>query len=170
MKKTFVIILILASVLLLVAACGGSKPAEPTAAPTAAPTEAPAEPTMAPTEAPTAEPTSAPAEEATAPAQEEALGDPAKGEQAFVDLGCSACHTDEDTPVAPTLHGIYGKPVILEGGGKIAVANDDYLRESIVNPGVKLVKGYGPLMPSTFTALDEDTLNDLIAYIRSLGD
>jgi cytochrome c2 len=166
MKKSVIIIVVLVAVLMLVAACGGSKPAEPTAAPTKAPTEAP---TMAPTEAPAAEATSEPAEAATPAGEEQAAGDPARGEAAFVDLGCSACHTDKDTELAPTLHGLYGKKVKLETGFT-AVANDEYLRESILDPGVKLVKGYGPLMPSTFASLDEDTLNDLIAYIRSLGD
>ncbi len=114
------------------------------------------------------EPTQAaePTEAAKAPAGE---GDPAAGEAVFTSQGCSACHTDQDTPVAPTLHGIYGKPVLLDDGGRIDKVDDAYLRESIVDPGAKLVKGYGPLMPPTYTSLDEQDLLDLIAYIKSLA-
>jgi cytochrome c oxidase subunit 2 len=106
---------------------------------------------------------------ATVPA-EEGAGDPVRGEVAFTTLGCNACHTETDTELAPTLHGIYGKVVDLDGGGRIDKVDDAYLRESIVSPGVKLVKGYGPLMPATYTSLEEQKLLDLIAYIRSLGN
>ncbi len=121
-------------------------------------------PTKAPTKAP--EPTATPAEAVSAPSAGE--GDAAAGEKAFNDNGCNACHTDADTPVAPTLHGIYGKEIKLTDGSMITV-DDDYLHESIVDPQAKLVDGYGPLMPPTYANLDAQVIADIIAYIRSLA-
>ena len=86
----------------------------------------------------------------------------------FGELGCVACHTDADTPVAPTLHGIYGKEIKLANGSTVTV-DDDYLHESIVDPQAKLVDGYGPVMPPTYANLDAQVIADLIAYIRSLA-
>lgn len=122
------------------------------------------------------EPTQAPAatEEPSAPATGGVAvptvpGDAAHGEELFASLGCNACHTDEDTPVAPTLHGVYGTKVKLEKGMAVT-ADDAYIVESILDPGVKLVKGYGPLMPPTYSSLNEQDLADLLAYIKSLGN
>ncbi len=128
-----------------------------------------AEPTKAP------EPTQAPAptQAAEAPAEggvkvPTVAGDPARGEKTFTSLGCSACHTEEDTPVAPSLHGLYGSNVQLENKPPV-VADDAYIIESIIDPGLMLVKGYGPLMPPTFASLNEQDLADLLAYIKSLA-
>ncbi len=134
------------------------------AQPQAEPTEAPAA-TNTPEAAPQA--TEAPAaSEGGAPAGQE--GDPVAGEKAFMSNGCNACHGDQDTPVAPTLHGIYGKEVKLADGSTVTV-DDAYLHESIVDPQAKLVEGYGPVMPPTFADLDPQVIQDIIAYIRSLG-
>jgi len=131
-------------------------------APAAEPTQEMAEPTATPepTQAPEAEPT----QEAPASGVE---GDAAAGEEAFIKQGCNACHTEEDTPVAPTLHGIYGKEITLADGSTVTV-DDDYLHESIVDPQAKLAEGYGPLMPPTYADFDAQLLADLIAYIKSL--
>jgi len=135
--------------------------------PAAQPTEA-AEPTSTPEPTPTEEaqaaeptPTEAPA---AAPAAE---GDPVAGEAAFVKNGCNACHTEQDSPVAPTLYGIYGKEIKLADGSTVVV-DDAYLHESIVDPHAKLVEGYGPVMPPTYANLDPQVILDMIAYIRSL--
>ena len=114
---------------------------------------------------PTQAPESAPSEGSQAPSGGE--GDPAAGEAAFTQNGCNACHTDQDTPVAPTLHGIYGKEITLADGSTVVV-DDDYLLESIIDPHAKLVEGYGPVMPPTYADLDPQVIQDIIAYIRSL--
>ncbi len=95
-------------------------------------------------------------------------GDATAGEATFTSLGCNACHTDQDTPVAPTLHGVYGSKVQLESKPPVT-ADDAYIIESIIDPGAMLVKGYGPLMPNTFSSLNEQDLADLLAYIKSLA-
>jgi cytochrome c oxidase subunit 2 len=95
-------------------------------------------------------------------------GDATAGEATFTSLGCNSCHTDQDTPVAPTLHGVYGSEVQLENKPPVT-ADDAYIIESILDPGVNLVKGYGPLMPATYSSLNEQDLADLLAYIKSLA-
>ena len=131
-----------------------------------------AEPTPEPTQAPEATPTEAPeatpTEAAEAPVPPAGEGDPKAGEEAFMANGCNACHTDQDTPVAPTLHGIYGKEIKLADGSTVVV-DDEYLHESIVDPQAKLAEGYGPVMPPTYADFDPQVILDIIAYIKSLA-
>ena len=65
------------------------------------------------------------------------------------------------------LHGVAGKPVQLANGSTV-VADDNYLRESIMNPQAKIVAGYQPLMPTFQGLVSEEGLLQLIAYIKSL--
>ena len=53
--------------------------------------------------------------------------------------------------------------------GETVVANEEYLRESIVNPQAKLVEGFQPLMPTFQGLISEEGLMQLIAYIKSLS-
>jgi cytochrome c oxidase subunit 2 len=121
-------------------------------------------------EAPAETPESEPTQEAESPAGglPAGEGDAAAGEQAFMDQGCQACHTDQDTPVAPTVVGIFGKEITLDDGSTVTV-DEEYLYESIVDPHAKLVEGYGPVMPPTYSDLDPQVILDIIAYIKSLG-
>jgi cytochrome c oxidase subunit 2 len=91
-------------------------------------------------------------------------GPVASGAKLFVSYGCAQCHGQ----TAPTLAGLYGRRVTLEGGAE-AVADERYLRESILNPPAKVVAGYPRLMPSFRGQLSEEQLMDLVAYIKSLG-
>ena len=126
------------------------------------------EPTQALEAEPTQAPEPTPTEAAQAPEAPTGEGDPVAGEEAFVKNGCQACHTDQDTPVAPSLHGIYGEETKLADGGSVLV-DDAYLLESIVDPHAKLVEGYGPVMPPTYANLDPQVLQDIVAYIKSLS-
>jgi len=69
---------------------------------------------------------------------------------------------------APTLAGVYGRHVQLADGSTI-VADEEYLRESILNPGAKIVAGFEPIMPIFQGQVDEEGVLALIAYIRSLA-
>jgi cytochrome c oxidase subunit 2 len=88
----------------------------------------------------------------------------AAGEQLFQRLGCPSCHGK----IAPALQGVYMKPVPL-ASGETVTADENYLRESILDPGAKIVKGFPNLMPSFRGQVTEDGLLQLIAYIRSQG-
>lgn len=92
----------------------------------------------------------------------------AAGETLFRNLGCVTCHVGDDTGRGPSLNGVYGKSVRLEGGSEI-LADENYLRESIVDPRAKMVEGYKPLMPTFEGLVTEEGLMQIIEYIKSVG-
>jgi cytochrome c oxidase subunit 2 len=89
------------------------------------------------------------------------------GEQIFKDLACVTCHTADGKGRGPALAGVAGSTVTLADGRKV-VADDNYLRESIVNSQAKIVAGYQPLMPVFQGMISEENLMQLIAYIKSM--
>jgi cytochrome c oxidase subunit 2 len=66
------------------------------------------------------------------------------------------------------LTGVYGHPVQLEDG-RVVTADENYIRESILQPAAKIVSGFKPIMPSWQGQVNEEQLNQLIAYIKSLS-
>jgi cytochrome c oxidase subunit 2 len=90
----------------------------------------------------------------------------AEGSRYFHTLGCAGCHEGSSVVHAPSLAGIYDQPVPLQSG-QIVVANDDYLRDSILQPSKNVPAGYQPIMPSFQGLLSEEQIIALIAYIRS---
>jgi cytochrome c oxidase subunit 2 len=89
------------------------------------------------------------------------------GEKLFSDFNCVNCHATGARQRCPQLGGLYGTDVILEGGGKVKF-DESYIRESIINPNAKIVRGYPSVMPTYRGQLSEEQILDLIAYIRSL--
>ncbi len=69
------------------------------------------------------------------------------GQTLFTQLGCSTCHRFDVQGRGPNLTGAYGKPVLLEDG-RTVIADENYVRESILVPGAKIVSGFKPVMPS----------------------
>ncbi len=99
-----------------------------------------------------------------------ATDDPvARGKRTAELAGCVACHsTDGKRIVGPTWLGLYGKEEALADGTTVT-ADDDYLIESILDPGASLVDGFDNVMPATFAdSLSDEDVADLVAYIRSL--
>jgi cytochrome c oxidase subunit 2 len=91
------------------------------------------------------------------------------GQRLFDELRCATCHRpDGATGRCPTIAGLYGREVKLTGGATV-IADDNYLRESILRPGAKVVAGYQPLMPSYDGQVDEEQLIQLITYMKSLA-
>src|SRR6201988_4904313 len=90
------------------------------------------------------------------------------GEKVFQASGCSSCHLSDGTGLGPSLLGVFGHPVHLTTGETVT-ADDGYIRESILQPKAKIVAGYSPIMPTFQGQLTEEQLNNLVAYIRSLG-
>lgn len=95
---------------------------------------------------------------------------PVDGAQVFSGSGCAGCHaiTPDTAGVGPSLHGLYGRSEPLADGTTV-LADENYLRESIMKPMSQIVQGYGAIMPSYSGRLDEDELNALVLYIRGLG-
>jgi len=90
-----------------------------------------------------------------------------QGATLFTTFGCVSCHHPTGTP-CPRLQGIYGLPQLMSNGEKV-IADDGYIRESILKPLAKVVAGYQPIMPSFQGQVSEDQIQQLIAYIKSIG-
>jgi len=91
-----------------------------------------------------------------------------QGAALFVSRGCSGCHAGSSNVHAPKLAGIYGRSVQLSDGRTI-VADEAYIRDSILQPKRDIVAGYEPIMPSYAGILDDGEVQSLIAYIRAQG-
>ena len=91
----------------------------------------------------------------------------ASGEKLFSDLACNTCHVEGSGGRGPVLNGVPGSMVQLADGSTV-LADDNYLRESIMNPQAKIVAGYQPLMPTFQGLVSEEGLLQLISYIKSL--
>ncbi len=91
-----------------------------------------------------------------------------EGAKLFQQYGCFVCHRDDSLRRAPSLAGLYGRPVQLQTGERV-VADETYLRESILDPAAKVVLGYQPIMPPFRGRLSEEQVLQLIAYVKSLG-
>jgi len=97
-------------------------------------------------------------------------GDPvAVGEKLYTELACSTCHLADGKGRGPSYSGLYGSRVKLADGSTVT-ADDAYIRESILQPNVKIVAGFQPVMPSFQGLVTEDQILALTAYIKSLKD
>jgi cytochrome c oxidase subunit 2 len=90
------------------------------------------------------------------------------GQKLFQEMGCSTCHRADSLARGPNLEGVFGSSVHLQDGA-VLTADETYLRESIVTPSARVVAGYQPIMPTYQGLIGEESLMQLVAYIRSLS-
>jgi len=90
------------------------------------------------------------------------------GQTLFQQLGCSTCHRFDVQGRGPNLIGAFGKPVQLQDG-RTVMADENYVRESILVPTAKVVSGFQPIMPSFQGQVSEEQLTALVAYVKSLS-
>jgi cytochrome c oxidase subunit 2 len=89
-----------------------------------------------------------------------------QGATLYVRLGCGACH-DAGSPVrAPALAGLYGSAVTLADGSRV-IADDQYLRDAILDPNAQIAAGYRPIMPTYRGVIGEEDAMKLVAHIRA---
>jgi cytochrome c oxidase subunit 2 len=91
-----------------------------------------------------------------------------EGRKVFLKYRCISCHSADAKARAPVLENLYGSTVRLNTA-RTVVADDGYIRESILDPGAKLVAGYENIMPTFRGQVSEEEIYALIAYLRSLG-
>ena len=91
------------------------------------------------------------------------------GELLFQRSGCTQCHSvDGSAGTGPSLKGLYGKDEYFTDGSS-ALADENYIRESILYPNRKIVKGYTPAMPSYANSLRDKQLTAIVEYVKSIG-
>jgi cytochrome c oxidase subunit 2 len=91
------------------------------------------------------------------------------GQTLFQQHGCASCHLLEQQGRCPNLRGLYGKPVQLNDGTTV-IADEAYLRESILEPNNKVAAAFqSDIMPNFKGQLTEEEVIQLIAYIKSLS-
>lgn len=83
-------------------------------------------------------------------------------------LGCASCHAAGSGQRGPNLAGIFGTDIKLASGG-VVKADEEYIRNSILNPTSQVVEGYQPIMPTFKGQVTEEQLVSLVAYIKSLS-
>ena len=91
----------------------------------------------------------------------------ATGEKLFLQYGCNNCHLPDDQSRAPSLNGLFGRNVHLESSETL-LADESYIRESILNPQTQVVKGFSPIMPPYQSRLSKKEVLQIVAYIKSL--
>ncbi|PCC72630.1 cytochrome c oxidase subunit 2 [Nannocystis exedens] len=81
--------------------------------------------------------------------------------------GCASCHTTDGTvKTGPSFKGLFGKTETLADGSTVTV-DENYIRESILEPNAKIVSGFSPQMPSFAGRFDDKQIAALIAYIKA---
>ena len=91
---------------------------------------------------------------------------PELGARLYQQRTCFVCHTlDGSAGLGPTFLGLHGSTETLTDGTTVEV-DDNFLRESILEPGATIVEGYENQMPASYTDLTERELSALIAFIR----
>lgn len=94
---------------------------------------------------------------------------PELGAQIFAGKGvCHTCHSiDGTTKIGPTLQGVFGQEEQMTDGSTVVV-DEEYLRESILQPNAKVVQGFAPTMPTYQGQLTDREVSGLIEYIKTL--
>ena len=84
-------------------------------------------------------------------------------------FGCIQCHsTDGSTNTGPSWKGLYGRTVQLADGATVK-ADENYIRESILEPQAKVVAGFQPVMPTFQGKLKDKDVTALIEYIKTFS-
>jgi len=93
---------------------------------------------------------------------------PVEAGQKLFQRKCASCHNMDGTKlIGPALNGLYGKEESLVGGAKVTV-DDNYIRDSILEPSAQIVEGYPDAMTPFAGQLSEDEISWLITYIKSV--
>lgn len=94
-----------------------------------------------------------------------------RGEELFLSMACAGCHspgTRTEGMYGPPFQDLYGSMQEFENSDP-QLADEEYLRESILDPGKLIVKGYDPEMPSYLGILNDAEVESVVLYIKSLS-
>ena len=93
----------------------------------------------------------------------------AAGKVLFENLRCDTCHAAGSGQRGPDLAGLFGTTTHMTDGEEV-LFDEDYVRESILEPRKRIATGYQPLMPTYAGQVSEEQILHLIAYIASLAE
>lgn len=92
------------------------------------------------------------------------------GQRLYARKGCSTCHSvtgvDNTSTGGPAWNNVFGRTETFQDGGS-QVVDENYIRESVLNPQKHIVKGYQNIMPKI--AIKDREIDMIIAYIKSLS-
>jgi cytochrome c oxidase subunit II len=92
-----------------------------------------------------------------------------EGKELFTNkLGCASCHAGGPAQRGAKLENVFNSDVKLVGGATVK-ADENYIRNSILNPASQVVDGFQPIMPTFKGQVTEEQLNALVAYIKTLS-
>jgi cytochrome c oxidase subunit 2 len=94
-----------------------------------------------------------------------------KGEALLYQRGCISCHSlSGDKMVGPSLKGLFGSAVAVttSGAQRTIVADDAYIRKSIVDPGADVVDGFPNTMPPSKDVVTDEEITQIINYLKTL--
>jgi len=96
---------------------------------------------------------------------------PKLGKRLYSEQLCKSCHSlDGSRKVGPSFKGLYGMENHKMSDGSTVTVDENYLRQSILNPNAKVVEGYPAAMPNNYSNLSERELSALIAFIKEQSD
>ncbi len=91
------------------------------------------------------------------------------GAMVYKKKGCNQCHSVDGTGgVGPTFKSAFGNRRQFVDGSA-GTMDENYIRESVLNPRAKVVAGFDPVMPTFQGRLKENEIGVLIEYLRSLN-
>jgi cytochrome c oxidase subunit 2 len=89
------------------------------------------------------------------------------GRKLFQSRGCQQCHSmDGSAKTGPTLLGIFGRQEEMADGSTV-IADENYIRESILEPNARVVAGYEPVMPTYQGRLKDEEIMAIIEYLKA---
>ncbi len=91
-----------------------------------------------------------------------------KGAQLYERYNCGSCHDKDGINRGPSLIGLFGSQVKIKNGGSV-IADDAYMRKSILEPNDQIADGYQQIMPSYKDQFSEEQVLDILEYIKSIG-
>lgn len=92
------------------------------------------------------------------------------GKTLYEQRGCKGCHSlDGSKRVGPSFIESYGNQRPL-ANDEVVLADENYIRESILYPKEKVVAGYSPVMPSYKGQLTDDDIYCLVEFLKTVSN
>ena len=90
------------------------------------------------------------------------------GKLLYTRRGCVQCHSlDGSAKAGPSFYQVFGTKQRMVSGEDITV-DENYIRESILEPQAKVRTGYRPVMPTYKGQLKDEEISALVQFIKSL--